>query len=425
MALENEETDSAMGPYQVLDLTEGGFNWSSKVLADMRADVIKVEPLGGSATRLRGPFYKDEVHPERSLFWYAYCLNKRGITLNLESPDGQQLFRELAASADFVMESFPPGYMDNLGIGYKDLSRLNPGLIMSSITPFGQTGPHARYKATDIVAWSMGGMQYVGGDEDRPPVEISFPQAELHAGAQAAAGAMVAFWRRQRTGAGQQVDVSMQEAIIWCLMGATSFPPLHDINAERAGAYRKMGFLVYRGVYPCADGYISALVIGGVLGGKSMTALVQWMYEEGAAPDFMKERDWYNWDTADVAAQGEDGMRDVQAVQNVAGDFFATKTKAELYERAVTDRILIAPCNTVQDIWESPQLKARDFWVEVYHPELDVPIHYMGPYIGMSKTPIKVRRRAPLISEHNQEIYVRELGLAKERLEELKKAGVV
>jgi benzylsuccinate CoA-transferase BbsE subunit len=377
MTLESEETDSAMGPYRVLDLTEGGFNWSGKVLADLGADVIKVEPLSGSATRLRGPFYKDEVHPERSLFWYAYCINKRGITLDLESPDGQQLFRKLAATADFVMESFPPGYMDNLGIGYKDLSR------------------------------------------------ISFPQAELHAGAQAAAGAMVAFWRCQKTGAGQQVDVSMQEAIIWCLMGATSFPPLHDINAERAGAYRKMGFLVYRGVYPCTDGYISALVIGGVLGGNSMRALVRWMDEEGMAPDFMKERDWYNWDTAAVAAQGEDGMKDVEAVQKSAGDFFASKTKAELYERAVTDRILIAPCNTVQDIWESPQLKAREFWVEVYHPELDVPIHYMGPYIGMSKTPIRVRRRAPLIGEHNEDIYVRELGLTKERLEELKKAGVV
>ncbi|MFQ5933374.1 MAG: CaiB/BaiF CoA transferase family protein, partial [Dehalococcoidia bacterium] len=355
----------------------------------------------------------------------AYCLNKRGITLDLESPEGQGLFRRLATGADFVLGSFPPGYMDRLGIGYESLTDTNPGLIMTSITPFGQTGPHAQYRATDIVAWSMGGMQYISGDEDRPPVRISFPQAELHAGAQAAAGSMVAFWHRQRTGEGQQVDVSMQEAVIWTLMNATSFPLLHKETVERAGASRKMGFLVLRGVFPCKDGYVSALVVGGVLGAVSTSAIVRWMDEEGLAPDFMKDRDWAAWDFAAVVAQGEEGVKDIQTVERHVGDFFLTKTKAQLYERAITDRILLAPCNTVEDTFHNPQLRAREFWVEVYHPELYTSLTYPGPYIKLSETPIEARRRAPLIGEHNEELYIDELGLTSGQLKRLKRQGTI
>ena len=324
-----------------------------------------------------------------------------------------------------MLESFAPGYMGSLGLGYESLSSINPGLVMVSMSPFGQRGPHAEYKATDIVAWSMGGMQYISGDEDRPPVRVSFPQAELHAGAQAAAGAMVAFWQRQRTGQGQQVDVSMQEAVIWTLMNATAFPQLHKVNVERAGAYRKMGFLTRRAIFPCKDGYVSVAPFGGVLGGGSIEALVRWMDEEGAAPAFMKERDWYSWDVAAHLAQGEEGLKDLQSVEKHVGDFLASKTKAELYERAIADRILLAPCNTLQDVRKSPQLEARGFWVDVYHPELNTSLTYLGPYIRLSETPIKATRRAPLIGEHNDEIYVGELGLTRAQMAQIKGQGII
>ena len=422
---EKDTGDSALGPYRALDLTEGGFNWCGKVLADLGADVVKVEPPGGSFTRYRGPFYEDSPHPERSLYWYSYCLNKRGITLNLECADGRELFKELVSRADFVLESFAPRYMDSLGLGYESLGGINPGLVMVSMSPFGQRGPHADYKATDIVGWSMGGMQYISGDDDRPPVRVSFPQAELHAGAQAAAGAMVAFWQRQRTGQGQQVDVSMQEAVIWTLMNATAFPQLHKVNVERAGAYRKMGFLTRRAVFPCKDGYVSVAPFGGVLGGGSIEALVRWMDEEGAAPAFMKERDWREWDVAAHLAQGEEGLKDLQSVEKHVGDFLASKTKSELYERAIADRILLAPCNTLQDVRESAQLEARGFWVDVYHPELKASLTYLGPYIKLRETPIKATRRAPLIGEHNDEIYVGELGLTRAQMAQLKAQGII
>ncbi|MCH8109248.1 MAG: CoA transferase [Chloroflexi bacterium] len=410
MTHDNDDTASALSPYRVLDLTEGGMNWCGKVLADMGADVIKVEPPGGSPTRNRGPFYKDEPHPERSLFWYAYCLNKRGITLDLESEEGQQLFKRLAATADFVLESFAPGYMDGLGLGYESLSHDNPGLIMASMTPFGQTGPYAHYKATDMIAWAMGGMQYASGDEDRPPVRIRVPQAELHAGAQAAAGAMVALWHRQMNGGeGQHIDVSMQVAVIWTLMNISTLPQLHKTNMERAGAYRRIprvdaASLKIRAVHPCKDGFVTTMLTGGPRASTSIAPVVSWMEEEGAAPDFMTGRDWTTWEMDKLIESGEEGIRDIQGVHDAIDSFFLTKTKAELYERALTKRFLLAPCNTPKDMVEDPQLKARDFWVDVHHPELGASLTYLGPYIKLGESPIKISRRAPLIGEHNEEI---------------------
>jgi crotonobetainyl-CoA:carnitine CoA-transferase CaiB-like acyl-CoA transferase len=398
-------TGAALTPYRVLDMTEGGFNWCGRVLADLGADVIKVEPPDGSPTRSRGPFFEDRDDLEHSLYWYSYCLNKRSVTLDLESAEGQSRFRELAVGSDIVLESFEPGYMDSLGLGYDDLSRLNPAIVVTSITPFGQTGPYAHYKATDIVGWSMGGMQWLAGDEDRPPVRISIPQAELHAGAQGAAGTMAALWHSQTTGEGQQVDVSMQTSVIWTLMNATPFPPLHKVDVNRAGPYIALGTVKFRTVYPCKDGHIGGLLVGGVLGGASLTALVRWMDEDGMAPEFMKERDWRAWEISALAAQGEVGVRDVQSVEENFSRFFLTKTKAELFQRAFSDRILIAPCNNVKDILQDPQLEARDFWTQVHHPSLGRSLTYPGAYIKLSETPIAHRRPAPAIGEHNDEVF--------------------
>ncbi len=416
--------DSSMGPYRALDLTEGGFNWCGKVLADLGADVIKIEPPRGSDTRYRAPFYNDEPHPERSLFWYAYCVNKRGITLNLETGDGRELFKRLVAGADFVLESFPPGYMAGLGLGYEDLSRINPRLVVTSMTPYGQTGPHSLHKTTDMVSWSMGGMQYLTGEEDRAPLRITFPQAEFLCGAQAYAGSMTAFWHRQNTGEGQHVDVSTQVAVIWTLMNATAYPKLHKVNVERAGIYHGAGLVEIRTVFPCKDGYI-ALTFGGGLFGPSTSALVRWMDEESMAPGFMVERDWPAWDFADIAGQGEKGAAEVRAIEGHMTRFFGTKTKSQLYQRAFNDRILIGPCNNVKDIWEYEQLRARGFYIEVHHPELQVSLPYLGPYVKLGESPIQIRRPAPGIGEHNDEIFGDELGLTRDELLQLEGIGAV
>ncbi len=407
---DNKSDNTALGPYRVLDLTEGGVNWCGKLLADLGADVIKVEPPGGSPTRMRGPFYRGQRHPERSLFWFAYCVNKRGVTLDLESADGLRAFQRLADTADVVLESFAPGYMDGLGLGYEALSERNPGLIYTSVTPFGRTGPHADYKATDIVVWSMGGMQYASGDDDRPPVRITFPQADFHGGAQAAAATLAALWHRQNNGGrGQRADVSNQVAIIWTLMNISTLPMLHKTNMERAGAYRRLPRvdgprLKLRAVHRCKDGFVTSMISGGRRARSSMIPLTDWMEEEGVCPEFMRGRDWTTWEMDELLALGDEGAREVEAVYGALDDFILTKTKAELYDRALSHRFLLAPCNTSKDMYEDPQLRSRDFWHTLNHPELEESLTYLGPYLKLGESPMTIRRRAPLIGEHNAEI---------------------
>lgn len=391
--------DQPLSPYTVLDLTEGGFNWCGKVLADLGADVIKIEPPGGSPTRNIGPFVDGKRGKDRSLFWASYCVNKRSITMDLETSDSVARLRDLASGADILIESFRPGRMDELGLGYDDLSWVNRGLVYTSITPFGQTGPYSQFAAPDLVAWSMGGMQYVGGNADRQPVRISAPQAELHAGAQAAAGTVAALWHCGETGIGQHVDVSMQTAVVWTLMNATPFPPLHGTNMERSGDYRARGHIIVRHVFGCQDGYLSV-----VQAPRTLRGLAEWMEEEDAAPDWLSAIDWDEWNPATIEENDHEAIDLFHRVQFYIEEFIASKTKNELYLRAIDHGILLAPCQTVQDIAESIQLEARGFWNELGHPALDRTLTHLGPFIRLGESPIQIRLPAPRIGEHNDEI---------------------
>ncbi len=174
-----------LGPFRVLDLTDDRGYLCGRMLGDMGADIIKIEPPQGDPGRSIGPFYQDIPHPEKSLYWYAYNLNKRGITINLETADGRELFQRLAAGADFIIESYSPGYLQELGLGYNTLSRNNPRLIMTSISMCGQTGPRSDLRPSDLVASALGGGMFVTGDSDRSPVHISIPQAFLQGGEEA------------------------------------------------------------------------------------------------------------------------------------------------------------------------------------------------------------------------------------------------
>ena len=400
-----------LGPYRVLDLAEGGFNWCGKALGDMGADVIKIEPPDGSPTRDRGPFHKDRVSRDTSLFWNAYCVNKRSITLDIETSEGQEMFRNLARQADIVIESFAPGYMAGLRLGYDDLSSDNAGLILTSITPFGQTGPYAHYNATDMIAWSMGGMQYICGDADRPPARITFPQAELNAGGQALAGTMAAFWHRQQTGMGQHVDVSMQVAVVWTTMNATPFPPLNGVNLERDGAFHSRGQLSVRQVFKCEDGFVTLLSANA-----TVQKMLDWMLEEGALPDWLLGFDVLSLDRVAMATGSDpEGVEIFHKIQTLEEQFVQNKSKLELYDRALSHRILLAPCNTVDDIAASPQLAAREFWIDLDVPAIEASLRHLGPFIKMDESPLKIRRPAPGIGEHNAEI-LEELGSETEKL---------
>ena len=388
-----------LSPYRVLDLTEGGFNWCGKVLADFGADVIKIEPPSGSPTRTVGPFVDGEPGLERSLFWAAYCANKRGVTLDLETRVGRDQLKVLAGSADILIESFTPGVMASKGLAYADLEVINPGLVYTSITPFGQTGPYSQHESPDLVAWSMGGMQYLGGDADRPPVRISAPQAELHAGAHAAAGTMAAFWYRQMSGEGQHVDISMQTAVIWTLMNATPFPPLHGVNMERDGAFRSRGQVAVRHVYRCLDGHVSLIAAP-----RTLSGLAVWMAEEGVAPDWLLGIDWEEWNFTSVSQSDPGSVAEFEAVQGEFESFVATKAKIDLFLKAIELGMLLAPCNTVEDIARSEQLEAREFWRDIEYASLGRKLTHLGPFIKFGSSPIEIRRSAPRLGEHNDEV---------------------
>lgn len=420
------QQDAMLSSYRVLDLMEGGCMVGGKILADLGADVIKVEPPGGSPSRNIAPFYKDIPDPEKSLFWFSYNTNKRSITLDVETADGRELFRRLVKTADIVLESFPAGFLDSLGLSYGELCEVQQDIILTSITPFGQTGPKAHYRSSELTAWASGGCLYVMGDADRPPVWVSFPQAYLHGGAEAAAGSLVALWHRSMTGEGQQVDVSIQQCVVWCLMNLTGYWECYQWNWPRDGMNWKTHKQTLRGVggARCKDGHVALVAAPVPVPAIAATfeALKGMMIEEGNAPEWWLAENWYD-KYFELEASGDQELLD--QILNPVLDFLLTKTRAELYEAALEKRLLLAPVQTVREIWEDPQLRARRYWEDVEHPELGETITYCGAPVKLSEAPWRIRRRPPLIGEHNEEIYEKELGLSREEFVSLKQAKVI
>ncbi len=407
--------------FRVLDLTDEKGYLCGRILGDLGADVIKIEPPRGDKGRNIGPFFKDIPHPEKSLYWFSFNANKRGITLNLETSDGREIFKRLLKTADCVIESFQPGYLNKIGLGYPELQTINPGLIMTSITPFGQKGPYSKFKTSDLVAMSMGGFVYLTGDPDRPPVRISFPQAYLHAGADGAASTMIAYYYREVSGEGQHIDISIQLSVSINVTQAAPLKELHDYISRRAGAYRP-GILtaeLSRLVWQCRDGFVNFGFYGGSLGAKTNRALVEWMDEEGLADDSLKKMDWENFDLGKLTRD------ELQGYEDKIARFFLNHTKKELYDGAIKRGIILYPVNTIGDLVNDQQLKGRGFWVNVNHPELGEDLIYPGSFIRTSEKSLTINRRAPLIGEHNLEIYEGELGFSRKEILMLKEAGVI
>lgn len=420
-----ETTDGLLAGCRVLDLTTEIGQFAGKVLGDFGADVIKIERPGGDRARNIGPFYGNEPHPEKSLFWFALNTSKRGITLDIEHPEGRELFKRLVKTADIVIESFEPGYMAGLGLGYADLVAIKLDIVLTSITPFGQTGPYAHYRATDIVGTAMGGLLRILGELGQPPVRMSCdPQAYLHAGLQGALGSAMAYYHQQMTGEGQHVDVSMQDAVALTLMNVVEFAEFLKVDMRGTGQVflspRKDGYVTGRSVFPCKDGYAFVTVGGGAFLGMAVSSreLVKWANSEGMAME-LKDVDWSQWDMSRLT-QKDNEWKDAQI-----GEFIRTKTKAQIMEAAVQKGIMMAPCNTIADLIESPHLGERGFWVKVDHPETGGSIIYPGAPVRMGAGAWGIRRRAPLIGEHNQEVFGEELDLSQEQMALLRATGVI
>lgn len=405
---------------RALDLTDERGFLAGYILACLGVDVIKVERPGGDPSRRIGPFCDDVPDPEKSLNWFAYNANKRGITLDIETRDGKEIFKALVETADIVIESFDPGYLDRLGLGYEALSKINPGIIVVSITPYGQSGPYHDYQASDLVLMGMGGELFLTGDSDRPPVNMSLPQSWLHGAADAAVGALIAYYHKQNSGEGQHVDVSMQQSVAWFLATAIPYWELDQIVLGRVGTFRSGSSTgtVQRQVWECKDGYVFFFMIGGMQGAKTCRQLVKWMEDEHMGDPYLSDLEWERFDMA-TATQEE-----IDRISNPIMAFFRTHTKAQILDAAIERNISVCPLSSMNDLMNDANLKERGFWTEIEHPELGRSLLYPKQFISSSEKCIGTRFRAPRIGEHNVDVYG-EMGLSDERMVALVEAGII
>jgi len=414
------DKNSMLAGYRVLELGDNAV-FCGKILSDLGAEVIKIERPEGDPARRIGPFYQDDPHPEKSLFWFSYNTNKKSITLNIESETGQALFKRLVVDSDFIIESFPPGYMDKLALGYNLLSEINPKIVMTSITPFGGTGPYRDYKGSDLVGMAMGGIMYITGEADRPPHRIGYPQANLMAGIMASIGSLIAHLHRYVTGNGQFVDVSMQESVVWGTMNVSIFFEMLKIILNRAGPYRSglSAGALQRIAWPCKDGAIVFFIGGGKPFARGNRSLVELMDQHGMADEYLKSIDWGSFDQGSMTQELHD------AIENRYIRFFMKFTKAELHKMGSKKGIRISPMFSPSDILGYSQLKTRDYWQEVEHPELETSITYPSPLFRSSPFSPHRLNRAPLLGEYNNELFINELGLSQAQLVMLREAGVI
>jgi crotonobetainyl-CoA:carnitine CoA-transferase CaiB-like acyl-CoA transferase len=399
---------------RILDLThEAGF-LAGKILGDLGADVVKIEPPGGDRDGRRGPYLGDVEDPERSLLWLALNTSKRGITLCLEAGRGREIYRALAKGADAVLETEAPGALTERGIDYESLRTENPRLIQCALTPFGRSGPYASYRAHDLVAVAMGGNAALTGDPDRPPVRCTLPTSYYHAGPEAALGIAMALYARERSGRGQLVDVSLRETQLSTVMTGPSQHARAPRPRRRSGSITGRT----REIWKAKDGDVSFALRGGQARIPNLIATVEYMAEAGMAPQWLREFDWssYNHNT----------LRDEQIdrLEGAFGAFFASKTRRELYEQALERRIMLAPCNDAREIFEQTQLRHRELFTTIDYPEFGASVEHPEFFAKSSACRIGVRRRAPRVGEHNAEVFG-EIGFAAADLAELSAEGVI
>ncbi|ETX07458.1 CaiB/BaiF CoA transferase family protein [Candidatus Entotheonella palauensis] len=406
---------------RVLELTDEKGQFCGKLLGDLGADVIKIEPPGGEVTRTIGPFLDDIPHLDRSLSFWHYNTSKRGITLNLETEDGRQLFRHLASNADVILETFHPGYLPALGLGYDDLSASNPGLVMCALTPFGQSGPWRDYATTDLLHMAAGGqMASCGYDEsdvpDAPPIAPGGGNA-WHMGCNYAyVGIMAALVYRSVTGHGQYIDASIHDA---CALTTEAAIPTYIYRGE--GVIRQTGR--HHAAQPTApaqfrskDGKYVLALVAGRLTPKYIKDLTELLDSYGMAGD-LKDPKYQDPEVIEANAG--------HIINDLVANFIASLPQEEVYHAAQSRGFTWGAVYTPEELLDDGHLQDRGFWKEVEHPELGRRFIYPGEPAIYNGAPWRISGRAPLVGEHNRDVFCGELGLSAQDLVVLAEQGVV
>ncbi|MEE8165145.1 MAG: CoA transferase [Myxococcota bacterium] len=402
----------ALNGIRVLDLSTPLAEATGRLLADLGAEVIKIEAPGGCASRFIAPYAPADsgagaagtsgpgADPEASLYWRIWGRGKKSVILDIEDASDRPRLLALVEGADILIESSTPGEMDAKGLGYDALRELNRALLYVSVTPFGQTGPHAKHPATDLTLAAAGGLLNMQGDGNHPPVPVGFPETCHLGSTQAAADVIMALYGRNRSGEGQHLDTSIQAAVLWSLMSVTDYaaigenpPGFGDDRTGRVASMPIMPGLTLPICEPCKDGFIIMTLVLGAQGMFGFNAAMNWIGEQGGLDADLMEIDWTTW-----IQQLQEGKLSVEVANRAVDQFLAhlrEMTKAEIQKQAVAQKWLIAPVYLAPDLLADPQLLARDFWVDVDGSGSKLP----GPFALLSETPIEYDRPAPRLGQ--------------------------
>ena len=400
---------AALSDLKVIELGEMvSAPYCGKLLADMGADVIKIErPRVGDRSRTRGPFPKDEVHPEKSGLFLYLNTNKRGVTLDVGRSEGFEIFEKLVAGADILIHNVTPPDMDRIGLSYERLARLNPNLIMTSVLPFGLSGPYRDFRAAELTLWCAGGACVLngGGAEhpELPPLKTFGHQAGYQGGVHAATATMAAAFGRLRGESGQHVEVSVQESIASQLEMTFEFWPYMGQIATRLGQKPLQPIETMK----CKDGYIYLCCI----------EEHQWR----AFVEIMGNPEWANEAIfADRLLRGLNW----DALKVFLEEWVGAQTVLDLYRKAQARRVPFAPVSTMGDLLSSEHLKARGFFVDITQPVAGTH-KYPGAPLKFGRTPWQIRIPAPTLGQHNREIFGQRLGMSAAQMGELNRRGII
>jgi crotonobetainyl-CoA:carnitine CoA-transferase CaiB-like acyl-CoA transferase len=399
-------SEYALNGIGVLDLAGEQGSFSSRLLADLGARVIKVEKPGGEPSRRIGPHSGDSSDPEKSLFFHYNNVNKLGITLDLQHREGRNIFLALARRNDILIEGYPPGHLDTLGLGVEVLREANPLMVIVSVTGFGQDGPRKEYLACDLVASAFGGQMFICGDPEKPPIRPFGHQSYYSASLFATIAALIGLREKRRGRKNLSFDVSLQETVT-----ATLEHVMIRYFGEKTVAQREGSLHWDRGfcIFPCRDGFILLTL------SQQWPTLVEWMASENMAEDLVDKK----WE--------DEGYRQehIDHVMEVISRWTRTHASHALYEKGQSFHFPWAPVRSPRDVLHCPQLKARKFFADVERSEDDGPMHFPGtPY--KSGMPVPERwKAAPKIGEHNNQIYHEELGIPLHEIERMHSLGVI